>query len=287
MQKIILPVLILLLNIAVTARDTTVQMKQVVYKNVGARELKADMFFVESSHQHAAPAIVFFHGGGWMSGHPAEFHEACRRYARKGFITFAIHYRLSVNDDGSVPHPDITPVEATKDARSALRWLKEHAAELNIDTARIAVGGQSAGGQLALATALCDSVNEDSDNLNTNPVPNALLLFSSNVNTIEAWADYLMDDRRKEIWSISPFHNLKSGMPPAIAFHGEDDDQVLFYIVSLFRNKMNRLGNYYKLYTYPGRKHYLAAGNDKYATYFDEEILEKTDSFLKQQGLWP
>lgn len=218
MQKIILPALMLFLHIAVSARDTTVQMKQITYKKINARELIADMFYVDSPQLSAAPAIVFFHGGGWMSGHPSEFHEACRRYTREGFITFSIHYRLSVNDDGSVPHPEITPVESTKDARSALRWLKAHAAELNIDTARIAVGGQSAGGQLALATALCDSVNEDTDNQKVDPAPKALLLFSSNVNTIEAWADYLMGNRRKEIWSISPYHNIKNGMPPQLPF---------------------------------------------------------------------
>ena len=205
----------------------------------------------------------------------------------KGFVTFSIHYRLSVGNDGSVPNPDVTPVESTKDARSALRWLKKNAESMNVDSARIVVGGQSAGGQLALATALCDSVNEDTDDVSISPVPEALLLFSSNVNTLEAWADYLMGDRRKEIWSISPYHNLKKGMPPVVAFHGEDDDQVLFYIVGLFRNKMKQLGNHYELYTYPGRKHYLAAGNNKYATYFDDEILAKTDSFLMRQGLWP
>jgi acetyl esterase len=282
-----LPVLVLVFLIPSFAQDAPVQMKKMVYKTVDNLELYADMFYVEGQQITKAPAIALFHGGGWMSGKPEEFHEACRRYARMGFITFSFRYRLATDKDGNYPNPDITPVESTKDARSAIRWLKQHAGELNIDPEKIIVGGQSAGGQLALATALCDDVNETSDNLQINPAPVALLLFSSNVNTMEAWADYLLGDRRKEIWSISPYHNLKSPMPPAIAFHGENDDQVLFYIVSLFRNEMKKMGNYYELYTYPGRTHYLAAGNDKYATYFDDEILEKTDQFLKQRGLWP
>lgn len=52
----------------------------------------------------------------------------------------------------------------------------------------------------------------------------------------------------------------------------------------MFQTKMAELDNYYELYTYPGRKHYLAAGNEKYATYFDEEILKKTDAFLEKFG---
>jgi acetyl esterase len=284
MQRIILGLVLLAIQLSLFAQEEEVQMKQHVYKQINDRELKADMFYFAGEQQKLAPVIALFHGGGWVSGSPSEFHEACRRYARMGFITFSFQYRLSVNEDGSYPHPDITPVESTKDARSAIRWLRENAGQLNIDPDRIVVGGQSAGGQLALATALLDSINEDSDNLEISPAPNALLLFSSNVNTIEAWIDYLLGDRRNEIWSISPYHNLKKGMPPAIAFHGEEDNQVLPYIVNFFQIKMNQLGNHYQLYTYPGRKHYLAEGNDKYATYFDEEILKKTDDFLRENG---
>ncbi|HSH19734.1 MAG TPA: alpha/beta hydrolase [Draconibacterium sp.] len=267
------------------AQDTAVITKNIVYKKLGDKELSVDMFYTASSKQkNNNTAISLFHGGGWVFGDPSEFHEACRRYAKKGFITFSFQYRLSINDDGTYPHPGITPLESSKDARSAIRWLRENAADLKINPEKIVVGGQSAGGQLALATALLDSVNEISDNLETSPVPNALLLFSSNVNTLEPWIDMLLGERRNEIWSISPYHNLKKSMPPAIAFHGEEDNQVLPYIIGFFKSKMFELGNYYELYTYPGRKHYLGEGNEKYARYFDEEILEKTDAFLDKFG---
>ena len=259
--------------------------KKIVYKKLGDKELSVDMFYTSTSQQkNNNSAIALFHGGGWAFGDPSEFYEVCRRYAKKGFVTFSFQYRLSIKNDGSYPHPDITPVESTKDARSAIRWLRENAGLLHINPEKIVAGGQSAGGQLALATALLDSVNEISDNLDISPVPNALLLFSSNVNTLEPWIDMLLGERSNEIWSISPYHNLKNSMPPAIAFHGEEDNQVLPYIIGMFKNKMFELGNYYELYTYPGRKHYLGEGNEKYARYFDEEILEKTDVFLEKYG---
>jgi len=53
----------------------------------------------------------------------------------------------------------------------------------------------------------------------------------------------------------------------------------------MFRTKMNKMGNSYQEFIYKGKKHYLAEGNSQYATYFDEEILEKTDAFLKKLGL--
>ena len=267
------------------AQDTLVITKKIVYKNVGNRELSVDLFYTASSQQkNDNIAIAFFHGGGWVFGDPSEFYEACRRYARKGYVTFSFQYRLSRNADGSYPNPEITPVESTKDARSAIRWIRENAGMLKINPEKIVVGGQSAGGQLALGTALLDSINEITDNLKISPVPNALLLYSSNVNTMEAWVDMLLGDRREEIWSISPYHNLKKNMPPVIEFRGDEDNQVLPYTVGMFKTKMLELGNYYEEYVYPGMKHYLAPENKKYATYFDEEILGKTDAFLEKFG---
>ncbi len=268
------------------AQESDVTQDSLVYKVIDNQELMVDMFHpAVQNDANKQAAIALFHGGGWAFGSPSEFHEACRRYARKGYVTFSFEYRLSINPDGTYPNPDITPIEAVKDARSAIRWLRAHADSLNIDSEKIAVGGQSAGGQLALSTALLDSINEASDDLSISPEPNALLLFSSNVNTLEPWIEMLLGERRKEIWSISPYHHLKENMPPAIAFHGRDDNQVLPYIVHFFAARMNKLGNCYNLHWYPDRKHYLGEGNEKYARYFDEEILELTDAFLEEFGL--
>jgi acetyl esterase/lipase len=275
---------IMVLNIE--AQEVEILRKELVYKQVDDQLLSVDVFYPnELPENQQFPAIAFFHGGGWVFGSPEEFHGACERYAKKGFVTFSFQYRLSINKDGSYPNPDISPIESVKDARSAIRWLREHAGELNIDPNKITVSGQSAGGQLALSTALMDNINEQSDDLDVSPEPNALLLYSSCVNTMEAWIDYIMSDRRDQIWSISPYHNLKPGMPPILAFHGEADCMVLFYTIQFFNTKMKDLGNSYELVTLPGRDHYLGENADpKYARYFDEEILERSDAFLEQLG---
>jgi acetyl esterase len=259
-----------------------------VYKRVAGHELQVDLFQPGPEHPSAGrPAIAFFHGGGWVFGRPAEFHEACRRYARLGFVTAAFHYRLSINPDGTYPHPDVTLVESVKDARSAVRWLRANAPALGIDPNKIIVAGQSAGGQLAWSTALSDAINETDDDMLTSPRPNALLLYSSTYNTMEVWADMIMGPRRTEIWSVSPHHNLKAGLPPALAFHGRKDGMVPYYSVQLFATKTRALGNPFELVTLEGRDHYLGEGNEKYARYFDEEILERTDAFLRQLGFMP
>ena len=270
------------------AQDNKIIQEKKIYKQVMGLDLSADVFYTGMTlERQGNPAIAFFHGGGWAYGDPAEFHNVCRRYAQKGFVTFSFSYRLSMNKDGTVPHPEITPVESVMDARSALRWLKEEAENWNIDPAKIVAAGQSAGGQLALSTALLDEINEDTDNPDTDPTPCALLLYASNVNTIEAWVDRLLGERREEMWSISPYHNLKPGMPPAIEFHGTADPMVNFWIVEYFKEKTLALGNHFEQVPFEGKGHYLAENDTIYATYFDEAVMERTDSFLDALGIMP
>ena len=270
-------------NLSIFSQDTTVIHEQKIYKTINGKDLTADMFYTAEFKQIIQkPAIVFFHGGGWAYGKPSEFFTTCTRYAKKGFITFSIDYRLSITEDGTVPHPEITPIECVKDARSAMRWVRENAAAFHIDPNKIIAAGQSAGGQMALGAAMFDGINEASDNMAISPVPDALLLFSSNLNTIEAWCEWLLGERRSEIWSISPYHNLRQGLPPAIEFHGTEDCQVPIYIMNLFKEKTLSLGNYFESVVYQGRGHYLGEGNKLYSTYYNEETLIRTDEFLKK-----
>jgi dipeptidyl aminopeptidase/acylaminoacyl peptidase len=104
---------------------------------------------------------------------------------------------------------------------------------------------------------------------------------------MEAWIDNLLADRRQRIWDISPYHNLKSGMPPVIAFHGNADCMVMYYTALFFNDRMRELGNDFELVTLDGRDHYLGEGSpdeERYARYFDEEILEKADGFISENG---
>jgi len=263
-------------------------MKSIIYKQVAGWELRADVFTPgESAGGEPRPAIAFFHGGGWAFGCPEDFHGACRRYADKGLAAVSFQYRLCRREDGTFPREDVTPVECVKDARSAMRWLRSRAREFGVAPDRIATAGMSAGGQLAMSAALFDDVNEETDDLSVSPAPAAILLYSSNYNTVEGWADRLLGERRGEIWSISPYHNVRPDMPPVLAFHGRDDATVHPYTVEFFRDRMRELGNRFDLHWYPGRKHHLGIGWEQYSEYFDEEILERTDEFLAGIGLMP
>ncbi len=92
------------------------------------------------------PAFVFFHGGGWVVGDLDTHDAVCRQIAREsGAIVIAVDYRLA---------PEHIFPAASDDAWSATTWIAAHAGDLGIDPARIAVGGDSAGGGLAASVAL-------------------------------------------------------------------------------------------------------------------------------------
>ena len=88
-----------------------------------------------------APLVVYFHGGGWVLGDLDSHDSACKLICRDaGVHVLAVDYRLA---------PEHAAPAAVDDAYAAYRWAREHAVELGADPRRVAVGGDSAGGNLA------------------------------------------------------------------------------------------------------------------------------------------
>jgi acetyl esterase len=94
----------------------------------------------------AAPLLVFYHGGGWVFGDLDTHDSACRLICRDaGVHVLAVDYRLA---------PEHRAPAAVDDAYAAYRWARERAGELGADSRRVAVGGDSAGGNLAAVVTM-------------------------------------------------------------------------------------------------------------------------------------
>lgn len=114
--------------------------KNIVYKKNGKRKLLLNIYYPSKFQKKVYPAILMIHGGGWSSGDISLIIPMAERIAAKGYITIAAEYRLS---------PESLYPAAIYDLKDAIIWMRENSKQFHIDTAKIAVYGCSAGGQLS------------------------------------------------------------------------------------------------------------------------------------------
>lgn len=219
--------------------------RKVTYKTIGDVELQLHVFEKESDRKDR-PAIVFFFGGGWNNGSPSQFYPHCQHLADLGMVAISAEYRVKSRNK-------TTPFDCVEDGKSALRWVRSHAKELGIDPNKIAAGGGSAGGHVAAAVATVPGLNAESDPKDVSCVPNALVLFNPVYdNGPKGFAHSRVKDRYQE---ISPMHNIRKGMPPAIVFLGTEDKLIPVATGQEFKKKMEAVGSESVLKLYEGEPH--------------------------------
>ena len=176
------------------------------------------------------PALVFFHGGGWVIGDLDTQDRACRALANgAGCVVCSVDYRLA---------PEHKFPAAADDCYAATRWVAATAAALGVHPARIAVGGDSAGGNLAATVALmakerggpalcfqllvypvtdgaCDSASYQ-ENANGYLLTKEMMLWF--------WDHYVRTDADRRNPRASPLHAQHlAGLPPALVITAEFD----------------------------------------------------------------
>lgn len=256
--------------------------KTIEYKSIDTTKLTLDIFTPEtipgatqtsaSGQTTAAPraAIVLFFGGGWNNGSKQQFHRHAMHLASQGMVAVVADYRTRKS-------AGTTPFESVADAKSAMRYVRSHAAEFNIDPQRIAAGGGSAGGHLAAATAYVKSFDDPTDNRQISPVPNALVLFNPVIDNSPEGYGY--DRVEKQYRKFSPMHNIKKTAVPTLFMLGDKDDLIPVVTAYKFKTITEKAGAECIVKIYEGAKHgfynYTKAGN-KYYT----ETVAETDRFL-------
>lgn len=254
-----------------------------VYKTVGDTKLTAHVFqpsgVKPESHR---PAIVLFHGGGWVAGSPDWVYDAARRYASYGAVAVAAEYRLC-------DQKTVTPLEAMADARDVVRWMRRNAAELGIDPNRIAAYGVSAGGQLAASLAIFDEPAKDG----ISAAPNAMVLISPALSVErDGWFQKLLGDRALA-QSASPSEHVNKLLPPTIIFHGAADTLVPIAGARRYCDRATQSGGECELHAYEGVGHLFTRRLDSQEDNFDPDpkvvadAKLKGDQFLAKRGFLP
>ena len=170
----------------------------------------------------ALPVLVYYHGGGWVIGDLDTHDVLCRQLCNQsGCAVVAVDYRLA---------PEHRFPAAADDALAATHWVRQNAASLQVDASRLAVGGDSAGGNLAAVVALAA---RDAGDL---PVAFQLLIYpatdqrrgwpshTSNgqgylltKESMDYYHDHYIADPAQDLdWRASPLlHENHAGLPPA------------------------------------------------------------------------
>ena len=263
--------LLALLNPSAGADASTPVGEARVYKKVADRELKLYIVRPEAwKTTDRRPAIVFFHGGGWVNGKPTQFNDHSVYFASRGLVCLQVEYRLVKG---------APPLECIHDARTAMRWVRRHATELGIDPARIASSGGSAGGHLAAHVGMVDGLDDPSDDRKVSAKSNAILLFNPVLdNGPGGFGAKVIGERFPE---FSPAHNVSRDDPPAILFLGSEDKLIPVPTLKTFESKMKALGVNCVLHVYEGQGHGFF--NAKNAKYYHLTVLE-SDRFLTSLG---
>ncbi len=218
--------------------------KEIVFKEFDKDPLELHVFLPEgwkASDKRAA--AVFFFGGGWVGGTPTQFFPQSRYLASRGMVAISAQYRTR-GSHGT------TPTECVADGKSAVRWVRQHAAELGVDPNRIAAGGGSAGGHVAATTGVIDGLDEQGEDMSVSSKPDALLLFNPVTDLSSRF-----ERGGESIKAISPLQQVDASDPPTIVFHGRADTTVPFETAETFCDAMKNVGNRCELVGYEGRPH--------------------------------
>lgn len=272
------------------------EMTEVVIKTIQNEEVK--IFCIKPSDfkpGEKRTAVVWIHGGGWTGGSTESFFPHARYFAFRGAVGFCIEYRL-VKANGT------TVADCLADCKSAIRYIREHAAELGVDTDKIIVMGDSAGGHLASCLSTIDGFDDPTDDLKISAKPNAMVLYnplsdfttSVFMNRIIGGAaldkkpapeSLIPTNEQTELAKkLSPLFNVYKNQPPTLLIHGTDDTVILPEQSVKFTEAMKKAGNSCKLILLPETTHAFVCANWKAPEEVVVSAIREADKFLISLG---
>lgn len=215
----------------------------VTYKEVQGEKIRMGYYFPENMEKGKRyPAILLIHGGGWSFHMVFEDQKEWagdylgflgRYYAERGFVAVSIDYRL-MRGEGKEPGHGV--VNCYEDCYDAVDYVIKHAEEYGVDTKRMYLLGESAGGYLAAALV---TLSRGSRKSRKDLFESVFLVNPITDLRDEKWGKYV---EKEEIEALSPICCVEKGMSRTILFHGEDDQTVDTEHSKAFYRKLQELG---------------------------------------------
>lgn len=224
--------------------------KNIVYaskKNEAQNEepLSLDVYEPISDSSKQRPVVIFIHGGGYKEGSKEDAADISTKLAERGYVVISMNYRLKTDPFRNF---ELTISDAYEDISDVIGWIQNHANMYGLDSNKIVIGGDSAGGYLAM--------NFVNDYLRSDP---------SFVTPILAVVD---------IYGGLLGNSVHENLPPVLIIHGTNDAMIPYRQSLDLKDALEQQGIYHDLFTMEG------AGHDyKNAKYIDD-VVETITHFL-------
>lgn len=256
----------------------------VTYLVASGQELKLDVYQRRDmpSPNHT---VVFFHGGFWVGGAKENSILSLLPWMEMGWNVVNVEYRL-----GRVAKAPA----ALEDAFCAMRFVNAQAKTYNIDTNRIVVTGESAGGHLALSMGIVPADAEGFDRACAGPTPlpkvaavvnwygvtdvGDVIEGKNRANAAMQWFGS-MPDRMELAKRLSPLTYVRAGLPPILTVHGDADTTVPYDEAVRLHSALAKAGVPNQLLTIPAGKHGQFTPEER------ARIYVTVHEFLKKHGL--
>jgi acetyl esterase/lipase len=201
-------------------------------------DLYADIYSPKADSETNRPALIFLHGGAFTSGSRKSQYmvDICRSFAKRGYVTVSLSYRLGVADYFNPVSYGEAVYRGVQDARAAVRYFRANAEKYGIDGNKIFIGGGSAGAIVALHTAYWQQNDVpkylDAGKLGPLDITDAYGAYSSAVaGVINCWG------------AVIDTGYIRKGAAPLVSIHGEKDEIVPYRSASLGQFSLS--GSYY------------------------------------------
>ncbi len=236
------------------------------YCQVDGASLRMDAFVPAEAAD--VPGIIIVHGGGWVRGdRRIDVEPLFQPLTDAGFAWFSIDYRLVTN---------VTQFGlGIDDVESAIRYVRAHAAEFHVDPNRLALVGESAGGQLAAMAALRLPPRETVKAVVAFYTPTDLVTLLKKSNYVPSQIRSSVEGTPWEslilagLAQLSPIENVKRDMPPFLFIHGAADSLVPLAQSTDMCRRMKEAGATCEVYAIEGGGHGIRwwESSSRYAGY--------------------
>lgn len=202
-----------------------------VYKTVDGRKLHLYVLEPADTSSQPHPAIIFFHGGGWVALGPGAFNHQAEYLSARGMVAIEVEYRLLTGNE--------SPQICVEDAKSSVRWVRSHAGQLSVDPNRIVESGGSAGGYLAAFASMVPGWNDPHDDLKVSAKADLLALYNPVIdNSPTGYGNKRFGTDYKR---YSPFFYVTPDTPPTLIQSGSEDRLIHASVLEKLNNDLSRL----------------------------------------------